>query len=592
MHFRWITLVVWKTYEHLCFFGRRYKEAKSQLENLQPANNPQMPSIAVLGLLALCSTVSAQPVQDSHVPVIDLGYAKYQGAFNGSTNVTSFLGMRFAAAPIGELRWRAPQPPRNEYNKGIQKAISQPPQCAQAMQGAASRNPFRLNTTSSGGGVVKRQAGGPAPTDTPISEDCLFINVQYPGTTIPKEKLPVLVYIHGGGYILGGANLYDGSYLVEQSNQGAVIVVMQYRLGLFGFLAGDEVKKDGALNAGLLDQDYALRWVRNHISQFGGDPERVTLWGKSAGGGSVLQQVIAHDGNTKPQLFRAAITSSPYLPAQYKYNAQIPKELYKQVVDAVNCGNARDTLACLRRADTKPLQDINTKINEAGFFGTFTFVPVVDGKFIVQQPIEAMKQGKVNGERLYAVSNLNEGDMYVDNTTTPLSAGEFAAQLFPFLDDNTMAEIDHIYNPLGDPLQQNSLILGEATFICPNYHLMGAFKTPSYKAEFAVVPAGHLNDIPFCFPSAEILTPVNFNDTSFIDAFAQSFVSFACHLDPNVNMTESIITPQWDAYLPGNVEMVFNKTLDSKPDIHPGASDSGLLERCNFWKSINSITNQ
>ncbi|KAF9255238.1 alpha/beta-hydrolase [Marasmius fiardii PR-910] len=551
-----------------------------------------MSSIVVLGLLALCGVVSTQPVKEPSTPVVDLGYARYSGAFNGSTNVTSFLGMRFAAAPIGELRWRAPQPPGNEYYKGIQEAIAQPPQCAQAMQGAADRNPFWSNNTSTGGGLVKRQSGGPAPTDTPISEDCLFINVQYPGAGTPKEKLPVLVYIHGGGYVLGGANLYDGSYLVEQSNQGALVVVFQYRLGVFGFLAGDEVQKNGQLNAGLLDQEYALRWVRKHISKFGGNPERVTLWGKSAGGGSVLQQVIANDGRTKPQLFRAAIASSPYLPAQYNYNDRIPTDLYKQVVDGVKCTNARDTLACLRSADTKSLQEVNTRINEAGFYGTFTFTPVVDGKFIVQRPTEAMKQGKVNGQRLYAVSNQHEGDMYVDNTTTPLSASEFAAQLFPNLDTQSMAEIDRLYNPLGAPLQQNSRILGEVTFICPTYYLMEAFKNSSYKAEFAVGEAGHLNDIPFCFPSAEALTPINFNDTDFIEAFAQSFMSFACHLNPDVNMTASIITPHWDAYQPNDVEMVFNKTLDNKPDIKSGTSNPGVLERCGFWQSISQISGQ
>ncbi|KAG7095880.1 hypothetical protein E1B28_006569 [Marasmius oreades] len=500
--------------------------------------------------------------------------------------------MRFAAAPIGELRWRAPQPPQDENDKGVQKAMAQPPQCPQALQGAADRNPFLANGTG-GHGLHKRQSAGVAPTDTPINEDCLFINVQYPGNTVPSTKLPVLVYIHGGGYILGGANLYDGTFLIEESNQGAILVVMQYRLGLFGFLAGNEVEKNGDLNVGLLDQSFALRWVRAHISKFGGDPEQVTLWGKSAGGGSVLQQVIAENGKTSPQLFRAAIASSPYLPAQYKYDDKIPMTLYKQVVDGVNCTSAHDTLTCLRQTDTKALQTINSNINEAGFYGSFTFVPVVDGKFITRRPTKSMRRGKVNGQTLYVVSNSHEGDMYVNNATTPLSAGSFASQLFPTLKSKQMAEIDSMYKDLGSPLDQENLLVGESLFICPSYFLLEAFKGASYKAEFAVPPAGHLNDIPYGFPSSsEALTPVNFDNPAFIDSFAQSFVSVACYLDPNVKMSSTSITPPWSAYHPNNIEMVFNKTADNQPDIHPASSDIGLLERCKYWQSIGQITGQ
>ncbi|KAG7095881.1 hypothetical protein E1B28_006570 [Marasmius oreades] len=549
----------------------------------------------LLGLLALYGFqpfVAAQPV-DSAAPVIDLGYAKYQGIFNETTNVTSFLGMRYAAPPVGELRWQAPRPPLDESSKGVQKADAQPTQCPQALQGAADGNPFVVNSTSHQG-LQKRQGGGVAPTDTPISEDCLFINVQYPGNSTSPKSLPVLVYIHGGGYTLGGANLYDGDFLVDQSNQEVIVVVLQYRLGLFGFLAGEKVKSDGALNVGLLDQNFALRWVNQYISEFGGDPDRVTLWGKSAGGGSVLQQVIADGGQTRPQLFRAALASSPYLPAQYHYNDAIPEAVYKQIVDQVNCTSAQDTLDCLRKTDTKALQDVNSNINLAGFYGTFTFVPVIDGKFIQQRPIKAMKEGKVNGKILYAITNSHEGTIYVNSDAAPLTPGVFASQLFPTIGSKEMATVDKLYNGLGSNFDQKSLILGEATFICPAYYLLGAFKNRAFKAEFAVAPAAHLNDIPYTFPSASILTPVNFNNTDFIDAFVQSYLAFTISLNPGdkINGAPSVITPQWNMYNPGNIEMLFNKTEDDLPDIRAGKTDDAFATRCRFWQSISAITSQ
>ncbi|KAG7095884.1 hypothetical protein E1B28_006573 [Marasmius oreades] len=115
-----------------------------------------MISTAILDLLILCGLASAQLAQNISPPIVDLGYAKYEGVFNGTTNVTSFLGMRFAAAPIGELRWQAPQLPTDENENGIQKAVTQPLQCPQAAPGTADRNPYRVNTTSPSHGLMKR----------------------------------------------------------------------------------------------------------------------------------------------------------------------------------------------------------------------------------------------------------------------------------------------------------------------------------------------------------------------------------------------------------------------------------------------------
>ncbi|KAH7903515.1 Carboxylesterase family-domain-containing protein, partial [Hygrophoropsis aurantiaca] len=245
-------------------------------------------------------------------PIVDLGYAQYQGALDTTTNITSFLSIRYAAPPLGDLRFQAPQPPLTAA--GVQQATMNPDSCYQTGFGASNTAPVSIY------GFNKRQSTTPT-----SSEDCLYLNVFVPGEmpaepAAPGTGLPVLVWIHGGGYVAGYAEEFDGADLVADSHNGVVTVVMQYRLGAFGFLSGNEVKASGALNAGLLDQTFALQWVQDHIALFGGDASHVTIWGESAGAGSVLQHIVANGGNTQPPLFSGAITSSTFLPSQYYYN--------------------------------------------------------------------------------------------------------------------------------------------------------------------------------------------------------------------------------------------------------------------------------
>ncbi|KAL4262468.1 Carboxylic ester hydrolase, partial [Pleurotus pulmonarius] len=228
---------------------------------------------ATLPLLTLLSLAVAQ----APAPVTDVGNAKYQGIVNAKNNISTYFGIRYAAAPVGDLRFRAPQSPPALV--GVQRATTKPPRCLQASSGRSPTNPNPKSSLS--GRAVQ------------TNEDCLFLNVHFPGSTTPTRLLPVIVWIHGGGYIGGGATSFNGDDLIIRAKHGVVVVVIQYRLGIFGFLAGSKVKANGALNAGLLDQEFALKWVQQHISKFGGDPDQVTIWGESAGAGSVLQHVVA-----------------------------------------------------------------------------------------------------------------------------------------------------------------------------------------------------------------------------------------------------------------------------------------------------------
>ncbi|THU83161.1 alpha/beta-hydrolase, partial [Dendrothele bispora CBS 962.96] len=317
-------------------------------------------------------------------------------------------------------------------------------------------------------------------------------SIHVPGSTIPEESLTTIVWIHGGGYIIGSASDFPGSDLITESDRQVVVVTIQYRLGLFGFLAGQAVKDNGALNAGLLDQDFALRWVQAHISKFGGDPTRVTIWGERAG--SVLQQVVANDGQTDPPLFRAAMTSSTFLPSQYKFNDPIPEVLFFRAssMDQTHCSSSLDSLACLRAVDVNILQNVNVAIVQAGFFGTFVAAPVVDGTFITQRVTEALKQGKVNGQALFAMTNTNEGINFV-NQTAPANATVYAGQLFPNFGLEQDEEVKAPFFPFSSKVQ---IIVGPpVTFICPTHFLLNAFRNNSFKGEFALPPAFHGQDI-------------------------------------------------------------------------------------------------
>ncbi|WP_419788639.1 carboxylesterase/lipase family protein [Mucilaginibacter sp. SP1R1] len=216
------------------------------------------------------------------------------GLVSGSTNITGdihiFKGIPFAAPPVGPLRWKAPQPAKSWA--GVKQCTTF---AASPMQGKP--DPF---------GVYTREFLIPY---EPISEDCLYLNV-WSGAKSAAEKRPVLVYIYGGGFATGGAAvpIYDGE---ATAKKGVVFVVINYRVGIFGFFAHPELTKESGHNAsgnyGLMDQLAALKWVKQNIAAFGGDPDKVTIAGQSAGSMSVNCLVASPLGKG---LFQQAIAES------------------------------------------------------------------------------------------------------------------------------------------------------------------------------------------------------------------------------------------------------------------------------------------
>jgi len=528
------------------------------------------PGLVLVSLLATAfgATTTASTSSDL---VVDLGYAKFKGFFNETTGLNTWFNIRYAASPTGTLKWRAPHPP--QHTAGVLDATVMGPQCFNSGAGLSLTSPF-LNFKA------KRSLDKRAIAS---DEDCLLLNVYSPPAA-QKKKLPVVFWIHGGGYMAGNADM-TGEDLVHNSQDQVVAVLIQYRLGLWGFLPGSEVKKNGDLNVGLLDQQFALQWVQQHVSQFGGDPNDVTIWGESAGAGSVLQHLIANGGDTQPPLFKRAITSSTFLPFQYNFDDPIPEKVFSDVAASVNCTDSAAVMECLRSVSAGDLETANINVGDADFFGEFQFIPVVDGTFIRESPVAIITKGKLNGDLLLAITNTLEGSIFVSSATNGTIA-EYIQNAVPTLDKENVQRAAEIYSNIpgvNGVLDQAFAVQGEVIFICPTYFLLQAFGDRVHKGLFAVPPGTHGEDVNFYFHS---LGP-SFNNPAFIASFSQVFSDFQVSADVNKKVSSENLTPFWPKWTDGHTEMVFNRTADSSgPDLHTTTTDPALLDRCAFWKAL------
>ena len=215
----------------------------------------------------------------------------------------NFSNIRYAAPPVGNLRFKAPSEPETNRTSIDQGTVGR--MCPQSIgQWTLESLEFVANYTQ---GLPFDPSLYTAPinvTELPmdprVTEDCLFLDVVVSQKAFESANdglgAPVMLWIHGGGYTVGSKNYYGiPAGILARSEQfdsrGVVFVAINYRLGAFGFSAGSTIQSDGVSNAGLLDQRFALDWVQKHISKFGGDPKRVTVIGESAGGGSIMHQI-------------------------------------------------------------------------------------------------------------------------------------------------------------------------------------------------------------------------------------------------------------------------------------------------------------
>jgi acetylcholinesterase len=253
------------------------------------------------------------------------------------------------------------------------------------------------------------------------------------------------------------------------------VVSFNYRVGPYGFLASEEVRKDGDLNVGLLDQRAALKWVSEHIQAFGGDPKKVTIAGTSIGGGSVFLNMVAYGGE-ETSLFRAGIAEASYLPSVYEVSDM--EFQYDQLLHATGC----ESLACLRKLPVSKLQEVNIPRpfpgqTEAPNFG---YNPVIDGEFLQARPMELLSQGKIVKKPILSGTSRTEGTFVAPQANTTADIDAYLRVQFPDLSTNSLRAVQKLYKSApttypGVEVDEAPLFYraaqeyGDAAFQCPTY---------------------------------------------------------------------------------------------------------------------------
>jgi para-nitrobenzyl esterase len=466
-----------------------------------------------------------------------------EGIMDSLTGVKLYLGIPYAKPPVGELRWKAPQPLDNWQGVKETKKFG--------------HRPVQINVW---GDMDYR-------SDT-TSEDCLYLNVWT--TARANEKLPVLVYFYGGGCVCGDGSepRYDGASMAQK---GIVAVTVNYRLNIFGFFAHSELSAESPYKAsgnyGFLDQNMALQWVQKNIATFGGDPQRVTIAGESAGSESVCAQVISP---LSKNLFSQAIgesgamvgTTEPLIPLQ-----EAEKNGLKF---AQNAGY--HSLAELRALSTEQIFDAYQKS------GRFGFPAVLDGYFFPKKLTETYKAGECNKVPLllgwnsaevpgssmmnglpYTVENFNKiiKEMYPDdvksvmelypaNSVKELNYSATALASDNFIAYSTWKWFDmhrkysgqpvyrYLYTKLRPPLVDQSLTAGLAGGTMKKEDTKPALDEP--------IGAPHACEIPYCMGNLQLVKVFAWTDDDYkvSETMQQYFANFIISGNPNGNSL-----PEW-----------------------------------------------
>lgn len=314
-------------------------------------------------------------------PVVDTAHGPVRGVDDGT--VTYWKGIRYAAPPEGELRWRAPQPPPR-WSEPV-NAAKVGPVCPQPTD---PRIPIDLGA--------------------PQGDDCLSLNVWASSDTEPGAGKPVLVWVHGGAYILGSSAqpLYHGRALASEGD--AVVVTVNYRLGALGFLDLSAYGEQFGTNLGLRDVLFALQWVRDNIAGFGGDPDRVTLFGESAGAG-IITTLLASPAAAG--LFGGAIAQSS--PATSMYDRERAQRVAGLFLDEL--GVRADEAAALTSVPTPALLAASKRVFDdipVRTPGTLAFAPIIDGDVVPGNPVKLARDGRTHPVPLIIGTNKHEAALF------------------------------------------------------------------------------------------------------------------------------------------------------------------------------------
>eukprot|EP01064_Diplonema_japonicum_P037219 TRINITY_DN8664_c0_g1_i1.p1 TRINITY_DN8664_c0_g1~~TRINITY_DN8664_c0_g1_i1.p1 ORF type:complete len:543 (+),score=72.28 TRINITY_DN8664_c0_g1_i1:56-1684(+) len=409
--------------------------------------------------------------------VVDTQYGKVEGHVDSITGTEYFWGIPFAASPVGQNRF-APPTPAQKWN-GVKRLNdrTQPPECPQIH-------------------IYKGILLG--------EEDCLTLDVYRPANASANQNLGVMAWIYGGGFVTGSedaGNAFNGKNLALKHNK--IVVAMNYRLSNLGFLALDGLMKEHNTtgNYGLLDQQYALKWVQNNIASFGGNKDNVMIFGQSAGAISVTAH-LAMPGSRG--LFHAAVCESSVPVSDISFaplkNSTEFGEVYSQ---KVGCPSGPNQLHCLR---SMPLGDVMSPLlewrhlfpkNDIGIMPrlmpVMPYFPVIDGSALTMRPYEAAVKGEAADVPIVMGTCHDEGTAF--SPIIPLVVnGDFPA----FFDKNgwertlrhffneTMSEaVDEFYSGLGFPTVEVKCqnLITDFIFACPTRHLLRALRGNSKRSQ-------------------------------------------------------------------------------------------------------------
>ena len=469
------------------------------------------------------------------------------GQIEGTTNATSdikiFKGIPFAAPPVGDLRWKAPQPVASW--KGVRTCTTY---SASPMQ--ASPTPFMCWSEEF---LIPKE---------PISEDCLYLNV-WTGATSTNEKRPVLIYIYGGGFMSGGSAcpIYDGEAMAKK---GVILVNINYRVGVFGFLAHPELSNEADYHASgnyaLLDMIAALRWVQKNISAFGGDPNKVTIAGQSAGafGVNFLTASPLAKG-----LFHGAIAESGarFYDSPFRKNMSVLKTAEEEGITfakSLNC----NSLAELR---AKPANEI---LKAGGGFNS----PLIDNYLLTDKIADTYAKGKQNN--VPVLMGWNEDDLV--GNSKPTTPAAFKEQIQKRFGDSSV-DFLKAYAATTDreATQSQSAMMRDEFFGIQMYAWAKAQtkvgskafvynfnrKLPAYSPE-TDFGAFHTGEVVYAYNNLKTVNrPWTDTDYKIADVMSDYWINFVKTGDPNGKGL-----PAWDAYDAVNEKvMVIDAVIESKP---------------------------
>jgi para-nitrobenzyl esterase len=422
-----------------------------------------------------------------------------------------FLGIPYAQAPVGELRWRDPQP--LAHWRGVREANHYAGACLQPSMGW---NNSLIATAS---------------------EDCLYLNVWTPKLDAAAH-LPVMVWIHGGAFVGGSATdpLFSGEHF---SAKGVVLVSLNYRLGVLGFLAHPQLSREsghGSGNYGLLDQNAALRWVRANISRFGGDASAVTVFGQSAGGGSVTVLLASPRARG---LLRSAIVESGAMitPTPMQTLAQAEANAVQMM--------RKQSIQALRRLSGDELMQRVQQYAMAHHGANLG--PVVDGYVLTEDPVALFARHGEQPLPLIIGNNAREGFAPVHDVDLAKVLGEFYAEQAPAalsVYGGAHAAPDAADPVLGSPAAQwaTDSAFRCAAVITAERHRAGGVPVFEYQFEQSLPGregegAAHTYEIPYVFgnllDSGPLAAPFSAPDRALSDLMMSYWTNFAKHGDPN-----------------------------------------------------------